>query len=166
MTIKNEMMEELLKITNKYDNNTAMPIFEIQSTILELHNCETLIPKRTKRITKDGRKINADGYEYNLSEYDKEVKKLQDDYKRIEPFIRGDFKLRIPQHPTKALQALDVFLTDYGYTKKDIRAIIKIINFYDVNISWSKKQKQLKERAEVIAEMFELKTSTIFESTL
>ena len=151
--------EELLKITEKYNKGSYMAVLQIKSASRELLACEPLIPKRASRSKKNP-------LEYNLNKYEKNVTRIKKEYEELKPYLRGDFELRIPQHPMETLRELDVILSDAGYTKKDIKTILNMINFYDVNITWGKEQREKRERAKMIAELFEQPVFPIFKTHL
>ncbi len=141
------MLKKIHQLTAK--NQDGLALLEIQNAYNELVRCKPLISKRAKRITKNGKKVNTVGYEYALDTYDNNCKNIEDDFKKVEPFLTGDFKLTIPRKPTIVLQELSTFLKQRGYTQKGIGEIVKVINLYEKNLSWSTSEKE--KRAFVIS---------------
>ncbi len=147
-----EIMQELRKLTAKKQD--GMAIAETQNVYRELVECKPLISTIAGRTTKDGKKVNTGKLQYDLNTYDANRKILEKNFEKMEPFLTGEYSLKIPRKPTIILQELFKFLKMRNYTDVDARKILKLINIYKVNLSWSQTSKEKKENELLIAELF------------
>ncbi len=165
--METEQLDNINKIIKKGQftekgNFAKAALKDIEIAYKELVSCKPFIKRRKKRVTQNGKKY-ADKFEleYDLSTYRKNIEKLIIKFSEVEPFIifdcdcDCDFTIEIPREPKYVIEELTTNLKVLGYTNQDIKDIVKIVNFYDINQSWNNAQKkENKEKREKIINFY------------